>query len=103
TNLGNNTHWGTGGGILTTWQGTTTDWFNAANWNNGVPTSLDKAIIGSASAYPVLTSSVNVSTLTINAGSTITLAGFNLTVTSFTNAGNLSFKGTEQVSSVPSN
>jgi len=53
---------------------------------------------------PTLTSNVTISTLTINAGtSTVTLDGFNLTLSSFTNGGNIFLKGTELVSTAPDN
>src|SRR5205814_1485745 len=43
------------------------------------------------------------SSFTINAGSSCTLNGFNLTLTSFTNAGNFTFQGTEVVNTAPTN
>src|SRR5437660_12633318 len=55
--------------------------------------------MSSATTYPTLTAAVQISSLTINSGTaTITLNGNNLTVSSMTVAGSLTFNGTEQVS-----
>ncbi len=57
------------GGTTTTWSAsaTTTDWATAANWDNGVPTSVDDAIIQSSTNDPVIGSgdAAEVNTLTI--------------------------------------
>ena len=68
-----------------TWQGTTTDWYNTANWSGcldsgGSPTypndTHDVIIPASQSAYPVLTvyqDQVDMNTLTIDANAQITI------------------------------
>jgi len=103
---GNNVNWtfAAVAAKTTDWTGgTSTNWSTAGNWDNGVPGASDKAIIlSTATNMPILTASVSVSTLTINATTaTLTLNGFNLTVTSFTNAGSFVFLGTETVTSAP--
>src|SRR6185295_18233322 len=53
---------------------------------------------------PTLTAAVSISSLTINSGAAnLTLAGFNLTLSSFTNAGTLVLVGTETVTTAPNN
>src|SRR5262249_13071821 len=84
--------------------GTSTDWSNGANWNpNGVPTSTSGTTLAITRNQQHLSANVSVSTLTIVSGSTLTLAGFNLTCSSITNAGVLQLKGSEFVSSAPNN
>lgn len=58
-------------GSSTTWIGTvSTDWFNASNWNGGVPTSTLNCHINSSSNNPVIASgSASCKSLTINSGS----------------------------------
>ena len=71
----------------------------------GIPAPQDSAlIISTATTMPTLTASVSLSTLTINSGTaTLTLNGFGVTLSSFTNAGNLLLNGTEGVTSAPNN
>ncbi|MFK7935801.1 MAG: beta strand repeat-containing protein, partial [Saprospiraceae bacterium] len=76
-------------GQTTTWNGNVnTDWNNAGNWSNGVPTATTtNAIIEAVTNHPNITSgTMTVSrkvkinpnaTLTINAGATLTLEGSN--------------------------
>src|SRR5262249_13463062 len=74
------------------------------NWNsNALPGVNDAAIIPNVAVQPTLTANITISTLTIQSGSSVTLAGFNLTLSSFTNAGTFVLRGTEQVSSIPNN
>jgi len=99
--------WSGGGGggtatLYTWWGSVDTNWSNRFNWNPSPgcvpPGAADSAlIVTTATVMPILTANVAISTLTINSGTaTVTLNGFNLTVASFTNAGNFLFKGTEQ-------
>src|ERR1019366_5335295 len=76
---------------------------NGENWDTGMPAPQDSAlIISTATNMPTLTAGVTLSTLTINSGTgTLTLNGYGLTVSSFTNAGNLVLTGTEAVASAP--
>jgi len=108
--------WGAGNpgtGTLYTWWGSAdTNWANGSNWSP-TPSSCNGSTLGSsdsalivttATVMPILTSAVTISSLTINSGTAmVTLNGFNLTLSSFTNAGNFLFKGSEQVSTAPNN
>jgi len=97
---GTNTNWIFGNTTLT-WTGTvSTDWNNPSNWNLGiVPAAGDTVIIANGAGItfqPMLTSSVSVGNLTIDSGSTLTLNGKNLTVTTaFSNLGNVILEGNE--------
>jgi autotransporter-associated beta strand protein len=87
------THW-TGG--------QDTNWFNASNWDNGVPGPSDTAIIQQVAHEPLLTANVSganaVNVLCINTSATLTLNGFALTVSSsLTNQGTLILQGGETV------
>ncbi|MCB2379780.1 FG-GAP-like repeat-containing protein, partial [Hymenobacter sp. BT635] len=67
----------------TVWTGSvSTDWFTAANWTDGVPTSsLDATIPAGAPRYPVLTTSTaNVKDLILKANASLTQSGGTLAV-----------------------
>jgi hypothetical protein len=89
---------GIGTGItIATWTGnTSTAWITTSNWSGcGSPSCSVDAVINSAANQPVVSVSVNVRNLTINAGATLTLnAGVTLTV-----CGNLTNNGTINASS----
>ncbi|MCX7702595.1 MAG: hypothetical protein N2234_00610 [Planctomycetota bacterium] len=76
--------------IDTTWTGNAdTNWYNANNWDNGVPTSMNNVIIpASRPRYPTLvvpatTPTVTVASLSIANGASLTLKGdFTFAVTS---------------------
>lgn len=58
----------------TTWLGANTNWNNAANWTNGVPTRAVKALFNSGAAnYPTTFASPTSGTLQVNTGAAITL------------------------------
>lgn len=80
-----------GNASSTTWNGGSTDWYSASNWSDGVPDSLQNAIISSgASTMPTIGSAgARCRSLTIESGATLTIAGANdLTVYgSWTNNG----------------
>jgi hypothetical protein len=63
-----------------TWTGAvSTDWSAAGNWNGGVPTSANNAIIPSgAPNQPVLTAGVQINDVTLSVGATLSLGNFNL-------------------------
>ncbi len=63
-----------------TWtNGTSTDYENSSNWDIGaVPDPYTLVTIGSGINQPTMRANDNVSGLTINTGSTLTLAGYNL-------------------------
>ncbi|HWZ21565.1 MAG TPA: T9SS type A sorting domain-containing protein, partial [Cytophagaceae bacterium] len=54
----------------------TTDWFNAANWSNGVPSCTKSAVINTASMYPLISTGVaaSVFNIDINVGTQLTIA-----------------------------
>ncbi|MCU0333772.1 MAG: hypothetical protein MUF62_01840, partial [Chitinophagaceae bacterium] len=67
----------------TTWTGAAnTDWANAANWSNGVPTQDSQVTIPAAvPRFPVINGQVNVRQLTIASGASVQVAtGANLQV-----------------------
>jgi len=99
-NSGNNRNWNFGGANLRTWWGgSSTDWFTPGNWDSLVPTSADSVlIVSTATRMPTLTNNVQISSLTVRSGSSVTLAGFDLRLSSFSNAGNVLLRGTEFVS-----
>ena len=109
TDAGNNTNWNLGGaGVLKTWQGnpiigSNTNWMNGENWDTGIPAPQDSALIPLVSHLPTLSAAVSLSTLTINAGSMVTLAGNGVSLSSFTNAGIVALLGIENVTSAPNN
>lgn len=68
-----------------TWDGSaSTDWFNAANWdNNSVPGNTTNVIIpaaGTVTNWPKLTGDVNVGALTMGEGSSMDVNGFFITL-----------------------
>ncbi|MCP3681749.1 MAG: DUF11 domain-containing protein [bacterium] len=100
TNSNGNTNWSFNTATIT-WDGTTsTDWDVATNWDLGiVPTSIDIAVIAAAGNQPVLSTNVEVTNLTLNAGTTVNLNGKDLTVSStLSNEGNINMFGSETVS-----
>lgn len=66
----------------TTWTGNTnTDWTNAANWTNGVPTNTYNVIIPNVANTPILVTAGNINNLTIEVGGILNIeAGALLTV-----------------------
>src|SRR5262249_7594524 len=105
--LGNNRNWNFGGaGVLKTWWGTTgSNWFIGTNWENGVPAAQDSVlIVSTATTMPILTAPIAISSLTIAAApASLTLSGYGMTLSSFTNSGTLVFAGTEPVTTAPNN
>jgi len=82
----------------TLWNGSqSTDWFMAANWSGGVPTStLDALVPAGLSRYPVLPagSAAEAKSLTLANGATLTQAGGTLTLAeTLANSGNLTATG----------
>jgi len=79
------------GATSVTWEGdVSTDWEDGNNWDIGlVPTSADEAIIPNGicggCVYPTFTANVTVDILTVASSATVTLAGFNLTITDESN------------------
>jgi hypothetical protein len=69
--------------ITTTWNGAASDfdWNNAANWDNGVPTFNDHAVINISGGFnPLLAADIAVNNLTVNAGATLAASGQQITV-----------------------
>ena len=81
----------------TTWTGSVnTSWDQAGNWDSGVPTAGDDAIIPNVATLPsTYITNPTCNSLTIESGATLTLGGgFDLTV-----GGNLTISGTLDVTS----
>ena len=83
--------------ISTAWTGATnTDWSTSTNWNPiEVPTSSTYVYIPTGlSNYPVLSTNVSITELTLASGSSIDLSSFDLTLTGdFSNNGTISGSG----------
>jgi len=84
--------------VATLWNGSqSTDWFTAANWSGGVPTSsLDALVPAGLSRYPVLPagSAAEAKNLTLAPGATLTQAGGTLTLAeTLANSGTLTATG----------
>lgn len=79
-----------------TWVGgTNSDWTEATNWeNNVVPTGNSDVIIGSGSNVPAVTTNVNINSLTIETGSSLTIANTSGSGTQFIVSKNLTVNGT---------
>jgi rhamnogalacturonan endolyase len=82
----------------TLWNGSqSTDWFTAANWSAGVPTSsLDALVPAGQSRYPLLPagSAAEAKSLTVASGATLTQAGGSLTLAeALANSGTFSATG----------
>jgi len=60
--------------------GTSTDFTDAANWNNGIPSVTTDVIIGTGTYQPIIASNVSVKSLTINTFAALTVTSGNLTV-----------------------
>ncbi len=76
----------------TTWLGINTNWNDAANWSNGVPTASVKAVFNASSAnYPSTFTAPTSGTLQVNAGAVVTLP------TSLTIAGAIKNDGTIKI------
>ncbi|MFP5041708.1 T9SS type A sorting domain-containing protein [Parasediminibacterium sp. JCM 36343] len=79
----------------TLWTGVvSTDWQNASNWGNGLPSSTVDARIAVATRQPVITGTASTQALTLDAGATITNNGTLNVATSFINNGTISGTGT---------
>ncbi len=63
----------------TNWTGAVnTDWSNVGNWSAGVPDcTIDAVILGTASNMPTISADVNVRSIIIESGATLTIAGTN--------------------------
>lgn len=77
----------------TTWLGINTNWNDAANWSNGVPTAAVKAVFNAGAVnYPSSFISPTSGTLQVNTGTTVTLP------TTLTIAGGIKNDGTIKIS-----
>jgi hypothetical protein len=58
----------------TTWLGNSTNWNDASNWSNGVPTNATKALFNQATAnYPTVSTTPTAASLEVNSGVSLTL------------------------------
>lgn len=65
-----------------TWTGgTSTDWTDASNWSAGVPDTNSDVTIAAAANQPTIATNVNINSLTIASGATLSVTANNLTVT----------------------
>jgi PKD repeat protein len=68
-------------GEFATWTGNTnSNWADATNWNNGIPSVTTDVIIGTGTYQPIIASNAGVKSLTINNSASLTVASGNLTV-----------------------
>ena len=69
--------------VLNTWNGSvSTSWLNVLNWDLGVvPSSLDNVVIPNVINQPVVSSNVEVSSLTVDIGASITVSSNTFLVT----------------------
>ena len=85
-------------GAVYTWAGnSSTEWDDTTNWDTGaVPTSSDDVVIPSGCTYyPILTASLEVESLTVDAGASLDCSTYSVTASSgFTNDGTMRFGGT---------
>jgi hypothetical protein len=85
-----------GCGVFGTWNGSTsTDWNDASNWCGGVPTAFTDVIIPNVANQPVISLADAVAkTITIDAGSSLTMSGiYNLTLSGNSFANNAGAAG----------
>jgi hypothetical protein len=69
------------GSIATTWTGSTdTDWTVAGNWSAGVPDTNSNVTIAVAANQPTIATNVNINSLTIASGATLSVTANNLNV-----------------------
>jgi hypothetical protein len=80
--------------ISTTWTGTTGNWSNMSNWDNGVPNGNFNAFIGNGSS-PKPTANLDfnatVNNLTLDSGGVVITPGNSLTASGITMSGSVSF------------
>ena len=78
-----------------TWTGgSNTSWTDPTNWENNVlPTSTSDVVIGSGSNVPAVTTNVTINSLTIDNGSSLTIANMVVSGTKFTISKNLTVNG----------
>jgi len=100
TDSGNNTNWNFNDSVLT-WDGSeSTDWNTAENWNfNIVPLSTHTIIIPDVTTNdPQLSSSVSISSITIESGGQLSLNNCNITISNDVSIyGSLICSNTEQI------
>ena len=102
TDLGGNLNWlftaSIVPGTTNTWTGAASAaWFEAGNWSLGrVPVATDVARIAAAGTPPVVGYDLEINSIAIDAGATLTVSGAKVTVTNRLDAtGTLAFAGTE--------
>ena len=68
-------------GEFAIWTGNTnSNWADATNWNNGIPSVTTDVIIRTGTYQPIIASNVSVKSLTINTSASLTVTSGNLTV-----------------------
>jgi hypothetical protein len=90
-----------------TWDGSaSTDWNTAANWStNAVPLSTGSVVIPGTGItnWPVMAGNVTIGSITMNAGSQLNTAGFNITLTITAASGGCDITGAVVTNPVPAN
>jgi hypothetical protein len=77
---------------VTTWNGSSSvDWDDAANWDNGMPSSTKGAVIPLVTTNPIIGNDAVAASLTINSGATLTINS----TSSLTVNGTVTLNGTE--------
>ncbi len=79
--------------LNTTWLGINTNWNNVANWDNGIPSNAQTAIIPNTTILPTLGSNITIDALVINRNATLTNNGTIQLVSNVTNNGTISGTG----------
>src|SRR5439155_7087852 len=96
-------HWNAGVYCSTLTSVASSSWSLTSTWSpSQAPTSCNPVVIAAGTAVTVDVVPA-ISTVAINAGGTLDLNGFNMTLSSFTNSGNFRLQGAESVSSAPKN
>lgn len=90
-----------------TWDGSaSTDWNTAANWStNAVPLSTGSVVIPGTGItnWPVIAGNVTIGSITMNAGSQLNTAGFNITLTITAASGGCDITGAVVTNPLPAN
>ncbi|WP_405563292.1 T9SS type A sorting domain-containing protein [Polaribacter sp. Asnod6-C07] len=83
--------------LSTTWDGdTSSDWTNADNWSNGVPTVNHNAIIPNVGISPIITSTQEAATndLTVNSGASVTIESGGALIVEGASSGDVTYQVT---------
>ncbi len=85
--------------LTTTWLGFNSNWNNASNWNNGIPSITQTAIIPNITTLPIQSGIITIDALIINGSASITNNGTIQLVSNLTNNGTIGGTGSIQLNS----